>query len=100
MPLESSSAFEHWLDEHHADTPGCWVRFAKQGTGSPSPDMHEAMDVTPCFCWIDSRLQPVDGARGLTSTTRAGDRFGRHRPEDAETRVKRTGATARREAGA
>lgn len=60
MPFESSRAFDEWLDEHHADTPGIWIRFAKKGSGIPSVTMRDAMDVALCYGWIDSRLQPVD----------------------------------------
>jgi hypothetical protein len=30
LPFETEQAFEAWLETHHADQPGLWVKFAKK----------------------------------------------------------------------
>lgn len=37
ISLETGQAFEAWLDIHHADKPGVWVKFAKKGTRETHP---------------------------------------------------------------
>lgn len=37
ISLETGQAFEAWLDIHHADKPGVWVKFAKKGPGRRIP---------------------------------------------------------------
>jgi uncharacterized protein YdeI (YjbR/CyaY-like superfamily) len=60
LPFETAQAFEAWLEEHHADQPGVWIKFAKKGSGIPSISMPQAIEVALCFGWIDSRLNPYD----------------------------------------
>jgi uncharacterized protein YdeI (YjbR/CyaY-like superfamily) len=60
LAFETMQAFEAWLDEHHADQPGVWVKFAKGGTGIRSITLPEATEVALCFGWIDSREHRYD----------------------------------------
>jgi uncharacterized protein YdeI (YjbR/CyaY-like superfamily) len=60
LPFETEQAFEAWLEAHHADTPGLWVKFAKKGRGIASISFPEAVQVATCFGWVDSKMQSVD----------------------------------------
>jgi uncharacterized protein YdeI (YjbR/CyaY-like superfamily) len=60
LPFETKQAFEAWLDAHHADQPGLWVKFAKQGRGIASISLPEAIEVSMCFGWIDSKMHRHD----------------------------------------
>jgi uncharacterized protein YdeI (YjbR/CyaY-like superfamily) len=60
LPFETEQAFETWLEAHHADTPGLWVKFAKKGRGIASISFPEAVQVAMCFGWVDSKMQSVD----------------------------------------
>jgi uncharacterized protein YdeI (YjbR/CyaY-like superfamily) len=60
LPFETKQAFEAWLDAHHADQPGLWVKFAKQGRGIASISLPEAIEVAMCFGWIDSKMHRYD----------------------------------------
>ncbi len=56
LPFETAQAFEGWLDTNHADQPGLWVKFAKKRRGIPSISLTEALEVTMCFGWVDSKM--------------------------------------------
>jgi uncharacterized protein YdeI (YjbR/CyaY-like superfamily) len=60
LPFETAQAFEAWLDAHHADQPGLWVKFAKKGRGIASITLPEAIEVALCFGWIDSKMHRYD----------------------------------------
>ena len=60
LPFETGQAFEAWLDVHHADQPGLWVKLAKKGSGIVSISFPEALEVAMCFGWVDSKLHGYD----------------------------------------
>jgi uncharacterized protein YdeI (YjbR/CyaY-like superfamily) len=60
LPFETAQAFESWLDAHHADQPGLWVRLAKKGSGIASMASHDALEAALCFGWVDSKMQTYD----------------------------------------
>lgn len=60
LPFETGQAFEAWLDNHHTDQPGLWVKFAKKGRGIASISLPEAIEVAMCFGWVDSRMHRYD----------------------------------------
>jgi uncharacterized protein YdeI (YjbR/CyaY-like superfamily) len=49
-----------WLEEHHAEPDGLWIRFAKKASGIPSVTYAEALDVALAYGWIDGQTKPVD----------------------------------------
>jgi uncharacterized protein YdeI (YjbR/CyaY-like superfamily) len=44
-----------WLDKHHSDSPGVWLRHAKKGAPVATLSYAEALEVALCFGWIDSQ---------------------------------------------
>ena len=60
LPFATGAAFEAWLDAHHDDEPGLWVRFAKKGRGIATLTLEEAQEVAMCFGWVDSKMHRVD----------------------------------------
>jgi uncharacterized protein YdeI (YjbR/CyaY-like superfamily) len=69
VPFPSKDAFEAWLEEHHADSDGVWIKIAKKGTGIPSVNHAEALDVALCFGWIDGQAKPIDETHYLQKFT-------------------------------
>jgi uncharacterized protein YdeI (YjbR/CyaY-like superfamily) len=55
--FESEEAFEAWLELHHADQPGLWLKFAKKGRGIASISFESALEVAMCFGWVDSKMK-------------------------------------------
>ncbi len=60
MLFESPQAWEDWLKEHHAESPGIRLKIAKKGTGQRSVTYAEALEVALCYGWIDGQLQALD----------------------------------------
>ncbi len=60
LTFETEQSFEAWLDAHHADEPGLWVKFAKAGRGIASIRLPEAIDIAMCFGWVDSKMHKYD----------------------------------------
>jgi uncharacterized protein YdeI (YjbR/CyaY-like superfamily) len=60
LHFEDEAAWEAWLAEHHADSDGVWLRFAKKGSGIPSLRYAGALDVALCFGWIDGQSKAID----------------------------------------
>ena len=62
LRFADASAFETWMERHHAGSDGIWIEFAKKGSGLASVVYAEALDVALCFGWIDGQAKPVDEA--------------------------------------
>ncbi|MFJ4031987.1 YdeI/OmpD-associated family protein [Streptomyces griseoluteus] len=56
----SAEAFEAWLGEHHAVSPGIWIKLRKKGPGIVALDYAQALDVALCYGWIDGQKAKVD----------------------------------------
>ena len=73
IAFASKAEFRAWLEEHHGDQDGIWLRLAKKASGIPSPTYAEALDVALCFGWIDGQKRPLDDRTGCSASPR-GDR--------------------------
>lgn len=49
-----------WLREHHAGSPGVWLRIAKKGAPRASVGYPEALELALCHGWIDA-IKRSDG---------------------------------------
>ncbi len=58
--FDDQAAWAEWLDEHHADSPGAWLRLAKKGAPYASVSYAEALDLALCYGWIDSQKKTFD----------------------------------------
>jgi uncharacterized protein YdeI (YjbR/CyaY-like superfamily) len=58
--FDDQAAWAEWLDEHHSDSPGVWLRLAKKGAPYASVSYAEALDVALCYGWIDSQKKTFD----------------------------------------
>jgi uncharacterized protein YdeI (YjbR/CyaY-like superfamily) len=69
LSFESSDAWEAWLAEHHATSPGLWLKLAKKGSGIATVSYSEALDVALCYGWIDGQKDRFDGDHWLQRFT-------------------------------
>ncbi len=60
LPFATQQDFEAWLDAHHADTAGVWLKLAKAGAGVPSVSYAQALEVALCYGWIDGQKASFD----------------------------------------
>lgn len=53
-------AFEAWLKQNHAASPGLWLNFAKKNSGIQSLYYPEALELALCYGWIDGQVKSLD----------------------------------------
>ena len=58
--FEDPAGWETWLAEHHATTPGAWLKIAKKGSGERTVSYAQALDVALCYGWIDGQKGRLD----------------------------------------
>jgi uncharacterized protein YdeI (YjbR/CyaY-like superfamily) len=75
----SRPEWEAWLERHHDDQGGAWLRLAKKGSGIESVGYPDVLEVALCFGWIDAQRRPLDDACFLQRFTprRARSRWSR-----------------------
>jgi len=56
----SQDDWRAWLAEHHADSDGIWIKFAKKGSGLPTVVYAEAVEVALVYGWIDGHTKGID----------------------------------------
>ncbi|MET9437195.1 YdeI/OmpD-associated family protein [Streptomyces sp. NPDC006551] len=61
MTVMTVEELESWLETHHAEAPGVWLRIAKKGAGGESLSLPDALDCMLCFGWIDGQRKGGDG---------------------------------------
>ena len=57
------TAWENWLDKHHATSSGVWIEFGKKGSGVPSIDHVQALEAALRYGWIDGQAASLDDKR-------------------------------------
>ncbi|MFG3122942.1 YdeI family protein [Streptomyces sp. NPDC048208] len=90
--FESAEAFEAWLGEHHAVSPGIWLKLRKKGPGIVALDYAQALDVALCYGWIDGQKTKFDDQWWL-------QRFTPRRPRSRWSKVNRDKVAALTEQG-
>jgi uncharacterized protein YdeI (YjbR/CyaY-like superfamily) len=56
----SRKALETWMRAHHDKEPELWLKFHKKGSGLPTVQQSEALDVMLCWGWIDGLRKSFD----------------------------------------
>jgi uncharacterized protein YdeI (YjbR/CyaY-like superfamily) len=59
-PFATAAEWEVWLAEHHADSDGIWIRFAKKASGIESVVYKEAVHEALRYGWIDGHTKRLD----------------------------------------
>jgi uncharacterized protein YdeI (YjbR/CyaY-like superfamily) len=57
---DSLQQWEEWLDEHHAQPHGVWLKIAKKGARGTSVSYADALNGALCYGWIDGQKKPYD----------------------------------------
>jgi uncharacterized protein YdeI (YjbR/CyaY-like superfamily) len=58
--FESRTQWEQWLEDHHADSPGAWLKMARKDSGATSLSRADALEVALCYGWIDGQARSTD----------------------------------------
>jgi uncharacterized protein YdeI (YjbR/CyaY-like superfamily) len=67
--FEDVTDVAQWLDEHHADSNGIWIKYAKKTSGIKSANRAEVLDVMLCYGWIDGQSNGIDETHYLQKYT-------------------------------
>ncbi|MFJ2093922.1 YdeI family protein [Streptomyces sp. NPDC087901] len=59
-PFARTAELESWLEQHHADRTGLWLKIAKRNSGVESVSAAEVIDSVLCFGWIDGQRKSFD----------------------------------------
>ena len=69
LAFTDAAAFHAWLEHQPADSPGLWLKLAKQESGILSLSRPDAIDAALCHGWIDGQLDSYDEACWLIRFT-------------------------------
>lgn len=69
MIFASPSSWEEWLDLHHEDSKGIWLKIAKKDSLAASITYQEALDKALCYGWIDGQKKAYDETYWLQKFT-------------------------------
>lgn len=58
-----------WLDAHHDDTKGVWMRLYKKASGVSTVTHAQALDIALCYGWIDGQRKGYDDVSFLQKFT-------------------------------
>ena len=58
----SAAEWEAWLADHHATSPGVWLKLAKKNAAAPTVSYADALDGALCYGWIDGQKGALDDA--------------------------------------
>ncbi len=86
LPFPSAEAWTKWLEEHHGEPDGVWLKIAKKASGVDTVTHAEALDVAIAFGWIDGQRKALDETWFL-------QRFTPRRARSKWSKINRTKAT-------
>jgi uncharacterized protein YdeI (YjbR/CyaY-like superfamily) len=69
IAFASAQDWEAWLENHHQDTPGIWLKIAKKEAGAASVSYAEALESALCYGWIDGQKAAFDDRYWLQKFT-------------------------------
>ena len=69
LSFADQAALEAWLEAEHLTAPGLYVKIAKKGSGVPSVNWAQMVEVLLCFGWIDGRANRLDESFYLQRVT-------------------------------
>ena len=92
VAFESAEAFQEWLGEKHAVSPGIWLKLRKKAPGVVALDYAPAHDVALCYGWIDGQKAALDDEWWL-------QRFGPRTARSRWSKINRDKVAARIEQG-
>ena len=84
--FETSEAWAAWLEEHHGEPDGLWLKIAKKASGVATVTHAEALDVALAYGWIDGQRKALDETWFL-------QRFTPRRPRSRWSKINRAKAT-------
>lgn len=60
LEFETSEQLRAWLEEHHTNSKGIWLRIYKKHSGVRSVTFEQVLDEGLCFGWSESARRKYD----------------------------------------
>lgn len=57
LPFATAADFETWIADHRHEDAGAWIRLCKKASGVESVTHADALQVAPCYGWIDGQAR-------------------------------------------
>ncbi|QBD76938.1 hypothetical protein EPA93_13360 [Ktedonosporobacter rubrisoli] len=74
LAFATQQDWETWLEQHHGEARGVWVKLAKKGVALSSITYAEAVEGALCYGWIDGQAASYDAQYWLQKFTPRGPR--------------------------
>lgn len=74
LSFTDATSFRAWLEIHHGEHAGIWLRYFKKASGEPTIAHLEAVQEALCWGWIDGQARPCDDVSWLVKFTPRGRR--------------------------
>src|SRR5579872_3289306 len=87
LSFATQQEWEAWLDAHHTNTPGLWLKIAKKGASTRTISYATALESALCYGWIDGQKAALDDQHWL-------QKFTPRRPKSIWSKVNREKAEA------
>ena len=69
LAFTSADELHVWLENHHAESRGIWLRIFKKNSGVPSVSFEDVLDQGLCFGWSESSRCSYDNISYLQRFT-------------------------------
>ncbi|GAA1433249.1 YdeI family protein [Streptomyces thermospinosisporus] len=92
LAFATQEDWEKWLEEHHAEATGVWVKIPRKDSGLAGVGYATALESALCFGWIDGQKKKLDKTHWV-------QRFTPRRPRSKWSQINVKKATALIEAG-
>lgn len=60
IEFKTAESFETWLEKHHDNSNGIWLKLFKKNSGEKTISYAEALDIALCYGWIDGQKKAFD----------------------------------------
>jgi uncharacterized protein YdeI (YjbR/CyaY-like superfamily) len=60
IEFKTAESFETWVEKHHDNSSGLWIKIFKKDSGKKTISYAEALDVALCYGWIDGQKKAYD----------------------------------------
>jgi uncharacterized protein YdeI (YjbR/CyaY-like superfamily) len=70
--FDTQGQWHNWLESHHAQPQGIWLKLAKTSSAKTSVTYAEALEEALCYGWIDGQKQGFDSEYWLQKFTPRG----------------------------
>jgi uncharacterized protein YdeI (YjbR/CyaY-like superfamily) len=69
LSFANATELRQWLEQHHATSPGVWIRIYKKNSSIPSVTFEDVLDEGLCFGWSESKRRKDDADAYLQQFT-------------------------------